>query len=280
MQVKKCSTCKEVKSVELFNKNNSTKDKFQPECRNCQKERRIEYDKRPEVQERKKRYRSTPEYRARKRLSYERNKHKHTEKRREYNSRPDVLERKRERNKEFRDSNPEIVKARNKERHKKLLLKMEKDPEYAKAKRRKQRDNARRWRENNSEKFLETAKRHYNKKIKGCPYQCLKRNMRSNTNRILKSQGKAKSKKTEEYLGCTVEELICYLESKFQDGMNWENYGNPNGDHTECWHVDHIRPCASFDLSDPIEQRECFHYTNLQPLWGKDNLSKGGKWDD
>lgn len=318
METKKCSKCKEEKpeSVEYFVRSKKGKNGLAASCKDCvrkyreqnkerirttakkyreenkekinahskeyrklNKEKRIEYDKRPEVQERKKRYRSTPEYLARKRLSYERNKHKHVERKKEYNSRPEVLERRRKKAKEFRDSNPEIIKARSKENHKKHLLKMEKDPEYAKAKRRKTRDNARRWRENNREKYLESARRHYNKKIKDYPYQCLKRNMRSNTNRILKGQGRAKSKKTEEYLGCTVEELICHLESKFQDGMNWENYGNPNGDHTEGWHVDHIRPCASFDLSDPIEQRECFHYTNLQPLWGKDNLSKGDKWD-
>ena len=91
--------------------------------------------------------------------------------------------------------------------------------------------------------------------------------------------GKSKSASTIELLGCSIEDLKTHLEKLFQEGMTWENYGNPNGDHTEGWHVDHIRPCASFDLSDPIEQRECFYYTNLQPLWGRDNLSKGDKWD-
>jgi hypothetical protein len=49
--------------------------------------------------------------------------------------------------------------------------------------------------------------------------------------------------------------------------MSWNNYGNPNGDHSDCWHIDHIIPCSSFDLTNPDEQRKCFHYTNLQPLW-------------
>lgn len=53
--------------------------------------------------------------------------------------------------------------------------------------------------------------------------------------------------------------------------MSWENYGK--------WHVDHIRPCASFNLADEEEQRVCFHYTNLQPLWGHDNCSKNNKWE-
>lgn len=67
-------------------------------------------------------------------------------------------------------------------------------------------------------------------------------------------------------LGATIKELRCYLESKFKPGMTWEN--------RRLWHIDHIRPCASFDLTDPEQQRQCFHYTNLQPLWATDNLKK------
>ena len=70
-------------------------------------------------------------------------------------------------------------------------------------------------------------------------------------------------------LGCNINELRFYLEGKFIDGMSWDNYGE--------WHIDHIRPCASFDLTDPEQQKKCFHYTNLQPLWAEDNLSKGDK---
>ena len=68
-------------------------------------------------------------------------------------------------------------------------------------------------------------------------------------------------------IGCEVDYLMYYIQSKFTKGMNWNNYGK--------WHIDHIKPCCSFDLSKASEQRKCFHYTNLQPLWAKDNLSKG-----
>jgi len=78
-----------------------------------------------------------------------------------------------------------------------------------------------------------------------------------------------KSKSTKKLIGCSVEQLKQHLESQFKPGMSWSNYGK--------WHIDHIRPCVSFDLSKPEEQRKCFHYTNLQPLWAKDNLSKGSK---
>jgi hypothetical protein len=77
-----------------------------------------------------------------------------------------------------------------------------------------------------------------------------------------------KTGKTMDVLGCSVEELRIYLEKKFQEGMSWNNY-NYNG-----WHIDHIKPCSLFDLSIPEEQKKCFHYTNLQPLWAKDNFKK------
>ena len=79
-----------------------------------------------------------------------------------------------------------------------------------------------------------------------------------------------KSDKTMNLLGCSIEYFIAYLQSKFQAGMTLDNYGE--------WHIDHIRPCASFDLTCPMQQRVCFHYTNLQPLWAKDNLLKSDKY--
>ena len=72
---------------------------------------------------------------------------------------------------------------------------------------------------------------------------------------------------SKELLGCTIQEVREYLASKFQPGMSWENHGE--------WHIDHILPCSSFDLTKVSEQKRCFHYTNLQPLWAADNLSKG-----
>lgn len=89
---------------------------------------------------------------------------------------------------------------------------------------------------------------------------------------VRRGMGKKKGS-TLELLGCSLPELRQHLEAQFADGMSWDNYGR-NG-----WHVDHVRPCASFDLNDPDQQRQCFHYTNLQPLWAADNIRKGAKWD-
>lgn len=93
--------------------------------------------------------------------------------------------------------------------------------------------------------------------------------------RIIKVlQGISKRDHTIALLGCSANELKIYLESLWSSGMSWDNYGSYKGNGFTTWQIDHIRPCASFDLTDPEQQKQCFHYTNLQPLWSKDNLSK------
>lgn len=79
-----------------------------------------------------------------------------------------------------------------------------------------------------------------------------------------------KSERTTTLLGCSIEKFKKHLEKRFLDGMNWGNYGE--------WHVDHIRPCAKFDLSAPKQQMECFNYRNTQPLWAIDNKHKRDRW--
>jgi hypothetical protein len=83
-----------------------------------------------------------------------------------------------------------------------------------------------------------------------------------------------KNNTTEVLIGCDIKTARKHLESKWKDGMNWDNYGSPTGDYFSGWHIDHIVPCASFDLSKKEDQLKCFHYTNLQPLWAEENLSK------
>ncbi len=85
-------------------------------------------------------------------------------------------------------------------------------------------------------------------------------------------QGKTKKNVSAiKLLGCDIDTLKNQLELQFEEGMNWDNYGFYG------WHIDHINPCANFNLADEQEQKKCFHHSNLQPLWAKDNLSKGKK---
>lgn len=95
------------------------------------------------------------------------------------------------------------------------------------------------------------------------------RNLRARIRGVLK--GKNKSAHTLELLGCSYIDCWKYLQNQFKPGMTKENYGT-------VWNLDHIRPCASFDLSKESEQKTCFHYTNLQPLFVEENRKKGSKF--
>jgi hypothetical protein len=102
----------------------------------------------------------------------------------------------------------------------------------------------------------------------------IKQNLKRRILLGIKNQSGKKAFKTTELLGCSFEKCKEHLESLFLEGMSWDNHGLFG------WHIDHIVPCSSFDLTIPEEQKKCFHYTNLQPLWAKDNISKGNKIDE
>ena len=90
-------------------------------------------------------------------------------------------------------------------------------------------------------------------------------NLSGRMNHLLK--GRSKSASTMKLIGCTLDKLKKYIESQFEEGMTWDNH-NKNG-----WHIDHIVPCNQFNLDNPEEQKKCFNYTNLRPLWAEENLS-------
>ena len=101
------------------------------------------------------------------------------------------------------------------------------------------------------------------------PVVRLRQNLRNRLNAAIKNKQKSGSAVRD--LGCAIEEFIKYIESKFQEGMTWENWGRKG------WHLDHIKPLIAFDLTDRQQFLEACHYTNIQPMWYKDNLSKGSK---
>jgi hypothetical protein len=149
------------------------------------------------------------------------------------------------------------------------------------------------YRENNKERILKTKKENYYKnidkiKIYRKKYNKenreyfnnweknkaetdilfrLSRNMRSRLRSFLKSEKIIKKTKTMDIVGCDSHFLKEYLEQKFQQGMSWGNYG--------VWHIDHIIPLSSANSEEEI-YKLC-HYTNLQPLWGIDNIKKSNK---
>lgn len=130
------------------------------------------------------------------------------------------------------------------------------------------------WYLKNIDKIIQHSLKYFKNKFKTDISFKIKHNLRTRIISVL--NGKSKSKRTLELLGCSVDFLKSYLESKFKEGMSWSNYGRGEiGKNT--WQIDHIIPCAKFDLTDPKQQEQCFHYTNLQPLWWKENYKKGHK---
>ena len=122
------------------------------------------------------------------------------------------------------------------------------------------------WRNINKDKIKKQARIREKTRIKNDIQYKLACRLRVRLRDALKSNYKVGSAVKD--LGCTLNQLKTYLESKFQPGMTWDNHGFYG------WHIDHIKPLASFDLSDRKQLLEACHYTNLQPLWAKDNLSK------
>ena len=186
------------------------------------------------------------------RLWHSKNKHRVSEQRRE--AYRENLEKRRQLRKDYYNNNKESFSKRCRENRVKSGKK-----EYE-----------RNWYHKNKDRILERLKN----KAKKDPNFKIKKSIRLRILKVLKRDKIKKYYKSIHLLGCTTEEARIHLEKQFKEGMTWENHG------THGWHIDHIMPCASFDLTDPEQQKKCFHYTNLQPLWAHENMSKGAKIPD
>jgi hypothetical protein len=153
---------------------------------------------------------------------------------------------------------------------------LEDQKKYQRENKEKVKDSKRRYREKNREKIrAKSSEYSKNNREKINEYYKLKRKnniqfyisdkVRSRINLALFN----KSNSTKELLGCDFDFYIKYLESLFVEGMSWDNRSE--------WHIDHIKPVCSFDLTNEDQILECFNYKNTQPLWAEDNLKKSGK---
>jgi len=171
---------------------------------------------------------------------------------------------------ERRKKNPEITKRAQQNyaaRHPERLIASrkkyrDKDPEKCRA-------YLREWRRTHKE----SGRRSERKQYATNPKRKMRITLGTRLYQVLRKYRTTKCAPTMTLAGCTTEFLVQYLQSKFQPGMSWDNYGHGKGK----WNVDHIRPCASFDLTDPEQQRQCFHFSNLQPLWHEENMAKSDK---
>lgn len=154
----------------------------------------------------------------------------------------------------------------------------ERDKQYLEANKEKRKESQRRWqqankeklkeyRQANKEKINENRKKTQRNRKRTDPLYKLKCNLRSRTSIAFKNIGYSKDTKTQEMLGVDWEIVKSHIERQFTKGMNWNNQGS--------WHVDHIIPLAS--AKDEKELLKLCHYSNLQPLWAEDNLSKKDK---
>ena len=125
---------------------------------------------------------------------------------------------------------------------------------------------ARRWQDNNRRhlaKYMRRLRRE-------SPQIAIRQRLDSRLNYILKKGGNTKQSSLEMILGCSCKDLVKWIESQFTSEMSWENRSQ--------WNVDHIRPCASFDLTDPEQVKTCFNWRNLRPLGEIENKSKQARY--
>jgi hypothetical protein len=259
---KPCTNCKIFKPYSEFYKNKNSKDTFDYRCKVCKSAAKRDYVARNRelIREKDRQYRIE-------------NADKEKERRHKY--RVENLEIIHQKGKVYRELNKEKISARGKSRY-------ESDKEKVK----QINEN---WKSKNKERISQKGKERYNKKrdeilgkgkiyrkehlverreymklLRQRPEHRIKQNLRCRLRGAL--NGKPKATTTMKLVGCTPEFLKEFLEKQFTDGMSWENYGK--------WHIDHIIPCGLYDLSDPEQQKICFHYTNLRPLWAEENQRK------
>jgi len=250
--LKNCSKCGIEKEYSEFYRDKNKKDGFRSQCKSCIKK----YNQ--ENKEDIKKYR-------------EENK----EKRKEYN-------------KKYNQENKEKISLRDKkyreENKEKIDLRMKKYYQKNKEERKKyyqeNKEKAKKYREENKEKHKkyyqenkEEAKKYIKNRRKTDPAFRILGNLRSRMRKAVKATEAKKCDNTMDLIGCSPTYLREHIEKQFLEGMSLDNYGFYG------WHIDHIIPCDFFDMMSEEEQKACFHFTNLQPLWAKDNLKKSNNLD-
>ena len=182
-------------------------------------------------------------------------------------------------NKEYREANREKKAAKAKKYYEankeKIITQVkeyyeankEKKKEYRQANEERMKEYKKEYYQTNKEKVKEYIKQYQKERRKTDPLYKMKGNLRIRTSFAFKNKGYSKTSKTQEMLGVDWEIAKAHIERQFKKGMNWDNYGE--------FHIDHIIPLASANTEE--ELKKLCHYTNLQPLWAEDNLSKSDK---
>lgn len=234
-----CNVCGVEKDIEEFCFRNDTK-KYKDQCKLCVNQKNKEY--------------------------YSKNKERIIEKTNKY-----YLNNKELRNKYYLE-NSEEIKRKKKEYYLKNIESIKKrDKEYYSKNKDKILNKKKEYFSKNKQEIIQRHGKYMkNRKKTDIEFNITCR-LRDRIRIAIKNQYTEKASSTIELLGCTPKEAYDYLVSKFTNNMTEESFMRGE------IHIDHITPCASFDLTDPEQQKSCFNFRNLQPLWASDNLSKGAK---
>lgn len=246
INTKICTCCNLEREIDKF-AFNKARNHYHPQCRSCTNKR---------VNARRLiRYVTDEEYRLKEIAKS--NKH--------FKENRDISNAK---NRERRNKNKDEI---NKKRREQRILD-ESYKEYMKEYRAKNKEHislkTKEWQKINKEKINSNRQIYLKNKLKNDINFKLQNTIRCRILIALKKQYKSGS--TIQLLGCSIQEARNHLESQFTEGMSWENHGKG----ITKWNIDHIKPICSFDLTDPENQKICFHYDNLRPLWAIDNLRK------
>lgn len=237
IKTKLCTGCQTIKSVDEYWKNKKKHDGLERICIIClKKDRKIRYKNRTEEQ--------IVNTKKTRKLYAENNKEKLKVWLKEYSKTLEAREKAKINQARYRLNNAEKVREYNK---------------AAKAKVRKE----------NPERLYKINLKYRKKKFAEDPIYRFKVYIRHNVHRGFKAVGEKKCRSTEKILCISLEEFKTYIESKFKDGMTWENYG------LRGWHLDHIIPLSTAKTKEEVIALS--HYTNFQPLWWRDNICKSNK---
>jgi len=264
--VKTCSKCKEEKSYAEFHKNKSSKDGYEFRCKSCRKEQGKKYYE--AYKEKIKAYREAnkEKIKAIKKAYYEANKDKKKAQVKAY--REANKEKIKAKDKAYYEANKEKRKAYNKsyyEANKDKIITQAKA--YREANKEKRKAYNKSYIKANKDKINAYKNAYQKQRKKTNSLYKLKANLRCRTYQAFKNKGYSKNTKTQEMLGVDWEVAKKHIERQFKKGMNWDNYGE--------WHIDHIIPLASAKTEERLK-RLC-HYSNLQPLWAENNISKSDR---
>jgi len=178
------------------------------------------------------------------------------------------IEKEKQRHKKYRDANKDKIKKQSKKYY---VEHLEERKIYNKIDWAENKEYYQQYREENREQIREYKRSYCKERRKNDIAFKILCNLRGRLSHAIKDRKKSAS--TKKLIGCSIKDLKQHLQSQFRKDMNWDNYGYKKG--VRCWEIDHIIPCASFDLINKSEQQKCFHYSNLQPLWAKENKEKG-----